>query len=453
MTDTITQPTPPDAVDGAARRSFLTVAMRADRPHTLPLRVCLDDHDELRIVRGRALGSALVAPRVRELQVDDPSMSSTHFRLRRIDGAWWLEDAPSRNGTAVDGVRVARGALRDGAVIEAGQSFFVFRTCETEASSELAIAAAIARPRGLVTLHPGLDDQLASLIRIAPAPLAVLIRGETGTGKELVARAIHEVSRRPGALVAVNCAAIPLDLLHAELCGARRGAYSGATSDRLGFVRAAEGGTLFLDEIAELAPGAQVTLLRILEERAVVPLGATQPVPVDVRFLSATHADVHAIGFRPDLLGRLAGFVIALPALRDRREDLGLLVASFLDDCGAPPDVSFALAAARRLMHGAWRLNIRQLRNSVTAAVLTGDRRIEAAHLPVDELPVAGADRASPSRPGQRSTITAEQLASLLRAHAGNISAVARALATSRTHVTRLMRRLGVDPSGNASST
>jgi transcriptional regulator of acetoin/glycerol metabolism len=451
MNNTTTQPTPQDNDLGTRRRSFLTVAMRADRPRTLPMRVCLDAHREVRITRGDALAFEITEPGVAELRVDDASLSGVHFRLRPMADGWWLDDAQSKNGTQVDGQRVDGVALGDGAVIEAGQTFFVFRSCPTHGSDDVVFARdLLTRPRGLITLHPGLADSFASLTRITPSELPILIRGETGTGKELVARAIHDLSGRPGALVAVNCASIPSDLLHAELFGARRGSYSGATMDRQGLARAADRGTLFFDEIAELSPSAQVTLLRLLQEREVVALGSTQAVPVDVRFIAATHADVHALGFRADLLGRLTGFVITLPPLRDRREDLGMLVAAFLDDNDAPADISLSLLAARRLMQGSWRLNIRQLRHSVTAAVLTGDRRIEGARFPVDEPPPPPAADPAP-RSGRRGAVTAEELAELLRAHAGNVSAVARVLATSRTQIARLMRRFGVDPTGNSS--
>ncbi|HMG21073.1 MAG TPA: sigma 54-interacting transcriptional regulator [Kofleriaceae bacterium] len=427
--------------------------MRADRPRTLPMRVCLDGHREAQITRGSTLARARSSsPRACEIQVDDGALSSVHFRLRAVPGGWWLDDAQSKNGTLVDGQRVDSIALRDGAVIEAGQTFFVFRACEAPPAGDVVHARELAgRPRGLGTLHPGLEDRFLSLARVASSRLPVLIRGETGTGKDLVARAIHELSARPGPLVAVNCASIPPDLLHAELFGARRGAYSGAIADRQGLARAADRGTLFFDEIAELPAGSQVSLLRLLQEHEVMPLGATQAVPVDLRFIAATHADVNAIGFRPDLLARLAGAVFTLPPLRERREDLGMLVAEFLEDCEAPADLSFSLAAARQVMHGAWRLNIRQLRHGVSAAVLSGDRQIDGARLSLDGLsPLSASDGSLAPRAARRGAVTGELLAGLLRTHAGNVSAVARVLATSRTQITRLMHRFGLDPWGNS---
>jgi DNA-binding NtrC family response regulator len=457
MTHTATQPTPPESDTPARSRSFLTVALRADRPRVLPVRVCLDGVDEVRIVRGDTFDAVPRETGVQEIRIDDPSLSGLHFRLRQDGGAWWIDDARSRNGTMVDGRRIERTErteLRDGAVIEAGHTFLVFRRCATLVSGDTTYARDVIRttPRGLATMHPVLEDRFTSLARITPSQLPVLIRGETGTGKELIARAVHQLSGRSGLLVAVNCASIPPDLLHAELFGARRGSYSGATSDRHGLARAADQGTLFFDEIAELSPRSQVTLLRLLQEREVVPLGGTQAISVDVRFIAATHADVHSFGFRADLLGRLSGFVIALPPLRERREDIGLLIASFLDDSDAAPDMHLSLPAARKLLLAAWLLNIRQLRHALSAAVLTGNRRLESEQLSFDDRSATSrSPEPAAAAPVRSSTarVSAAELGALLRTHAGNISAVARALSTSRTQVTRLMRRFGLDPAGN----
>lgn len=462
MSYSTTQPTPLDTEDGVRPRWFLTVAMRADKPRSLPMRVCLDDTDEVRIVRGDALAAVrdAAAPRSLTIRIDDGSLSSQHVRMIRGEAGWSVEDAGSRNGTLIDARRLGSGecyALHDGAVIECGQTFLVFRAHHAQVAADTVHARERAQvlPKGLVTMNPALEDSFAALERVTRSPLPVLIRGETGTGKELVAHAVHQLSQRTGPMVAINCASIPSDLLHAELFGARRGSYSGATADREGMVRAADGGTVFFDEIAELAPASQVTLLRLLQEHEVIPLGGTRAIAVDVRFVAATHADVHAIGFRTDLLGRLSGFVIKLPPLRDRREDIGLLIAAFLDECGADPELSFSLAAARKVMCGDWRLNIRQLRHAITAAVLSGDRRLEGERFRFDDTyDRAAASLAPAARPvapasGVRGRVGADELGELLRLHRGNLSAVARALITSRTQVTRLMRRFNLDASGS----
>src|SRR5262249_27344255 len=161
-----------------------------------------------------------------------------------------------------------------------------------------------------------------------------LIEGETGTGKEVIARAIHGLSGRPGPLVAVNCAALAPSIVQSELFGYRKGAFSGAADDRLGLIRSADRGTLLLHEIGDLAAPAQAAILRALQERRVMPVGSTGEVAVDVRFCAATHRRLQELvrsgDFREDLLARLSGFVIRVPPLRERREDLGLLISTII---------------------------------------------------------------------------------------------------------------------------
>jgi transcriptional regulator with PAS, ATPase and Fis domain len=192
------------------------------------------------------------------------------------------------------------------------------------------------------------------VLRIAPSSVPLLVRGETGTGKELMARAIHEASERRGAFVPVNCGALPRDLLESELFGHRRGAFTGASGDRSGLVRRAHRGTLFLDEIAELPPDSQVALLRVLQEGEVRPVGACEEITVDVRIVAATHQDLReriASGrFREDLYARIAGFEITMPPLRERREDLGMLIATLL--VPSPRDRDQLVPAARAVMAG-----------------------------------------------------------------------------------------------------
>ncbi len=223
--------------------------------------------------------------------------------------------------------------------------------------------------------------------RVAPAKSTVLITGETGTGKELVARAIHEQSPRASRLfVPINCAAIPSDLLESELFGHVRGAFSGAQADREGKLSAADGGTLFLDEIGEMEPRLQAKLLRALEEGVIEPLGSNRRVRVDVRVLASTNRDLEAAiragSFREDLFYRLNVFRIQLPALRERREDIGLLSAAFLGQFGrelGKGPLALSEAARTALEAYAWPGNVRELRNLMErAAVLVGGRDVEA---------------------------------------------------------------------------
>ncbi|AKQ64925.1 nitrogen assimilation regulatory protein [Myxococcus hansupus] len=244
---------------------------------------------------------------------------------------------------------------------------------------------------GIVGHGEGIHRVREDIVRVADLNVPVLIRGETGVGKELVARAIHESGpRRTGPFVSVNLGALAKELVAAELFGAQRGAYTGASRDREGFFRAAQGGTLFLDEVGEAPPEVQAALLRVLETGEIYPVGGHTPVPVDVRLVSATDAHLEARIqerlFKAPLLHRLAGFEILVPPLRERREDIGLLFHHFarqeLDATGeggrlttadprAEPWLPTALAV--RLVRHAWSGNIRQLRN-ITRQLVIGSR-------------------------------------------------------------------------------
>jgi transcriptional regulator with GAF, ATPase, and Fis domain len=387
-------------------------------------------------------------------------------------GKWILEDAKSKNGTFVNGAPVTRVELTDGDVVETGHVFFVFRSAEPLTGRAPADADASSLPSpalGLRTLVPGLEDSFAKLARVAASNVSVVVHGETGTGKELVARGVHQLSGRPGSFVAVNCGALPPALIESELFGHKKGAFSGATEERPGLVRAAHRGTLFLDEIGDLPAAAQPAFLRVLQEREVVPVGATQPVRVDVRLVSASHRNLDALvaegKFRADLLARLSGFTLDLPPLRARREEIGMIASDLLARMQpeGSRDVRFALDAGRALMLHHWPLNVRELEKCLGAAVaLAGDGRIEAEHLPlrVQQALELGddssldpgrqspeeerADRARPLNAAEQKH--RDELAALFREHAGNISAVARTLGKARVQIQRWVKRYGLDP-------
>src|SRR5262249_29775805 len=234
-------------------------------------------------------------------------------------------------------------------------TFFVFRNTpvEREAASDITDADLRVGAPALMTFDGALAERYATLERVAPTEVSVLLQGETGTGKELVARALHQMSGRSGAFVAVNCGALPPNLIEAELFGHRRGAFTGATGERLGLVRAADAGTLFLDEVGELPASSQAAFLRVLQEREVVPVGVDHPVKVDVRLCSATLRDLDALvasgQFRRDLYARLFGLTIVLPPLRQRRVDLGLLTRRLLARIRGGSEVRLSPAALRAL--------------------------------------------------------------------------------------------------------
>jgi transcriptional regulator with GAF, ATPase, and Fis domain len=386
-------------------------------------------------------------------------MSQTHACLRRAGNHWLIEDAHSKNGTRVNGAAVEQVVLADGDVLELGQSFFVFRDApgvEEGAPPVLEERDLRSFMPGLPTWLPGLARDLDGLESLARSRSPIVIRGESGTGKEVVARAVHEVSGRSGALVAVNCGAIAENLVESELFGHRKGAFSGADEDRPGLVRSADQGTLFLDEIGDLPPKAQTALLRVLQEREVLPVGATRPVKVDTRLVVATHRDLDAMvaggRFRADLLARIGGFNLSLPPLRERHEDLGLLIVALLRRLPreSAERVAFSRAAARSLFAYDWPLNVRELERALeVAVVLARAGPIELDHLPKALREVKRRGLAVPAAtsedPAEKQRRRKDELVALLRNHLGNVSAVGRALGKTRAQVHRWIKRFQID--------
>jgi Nif-specific regulatory protein len=308
----------------------------------------------------------------------------------------------------------------------------------------------------------------------AASPIAVLIEGETGTGKELVARGIHRASDRGGApFLAVNCAALPAELLESELFGHRKGAFTGAIADRVGIFEAASGGTIFLDEVGELPIGMQAKLLRVLQNGELTPLGTTQVRKVDIRVISATNRDLKAAvadhSFREDLYYRLATFPLAVPALRERAEDIPLLADHFLTGAVERHKKhvrGIESAAFDAMMQYEWPGNVRQLENEIERGVaLTLDgAAIEQRVLSKDVLgelggdpaPLLGGDSAAQVEDAAgeagdtkralaplkraRSAFEARYIAESLRRHDGNVSHTAEALGLSRVMLQKKMK-------------
>ncbi|HYV65792.1 MAG TPA: sigma 54-interacting transcriptional regulator, partial [Myxococcales bacterium] len=289
----------------------------------------------------------------------------------------------------------------------------------------------------------------------------ILIQGESGSGKEVLAQFIHERSRRTGPLVTVNCGALPEHLLEDELFGHVRGAFSGAHADRQGLFRAADTGTLLLDEVGDMPAGLQVKLLRVLEDHKVRPLGSEKEIPVDVRLVAATNRDLEALvaqgTFRQDLLGRLGLVSIRVPALRERKEDLGLLVRALLRQAAAPLDrIRFDLDALRLVLRYGWPLNVRELRRTLLAAVdlaalgEDGLAILRPHHLPesVRELRKDGPS-GEPAR-GRTDLTPAERelrdsIVDRLQQTNGNVAEVARQMQKGRTQIQRWIARYGID--------
>jgi sigma-54 dependent transcriptional regulator, acetoin dehydrogenase operon transcriptional activator AcoR len=432
----------------------LIVALDCDRPLTEPSRHLLDELDEVRFGRGDR--QICRAGRSLSLHMPDPRMSSDHGRLVREGAGWVLDDPRSKNGCVVNGHLTRRRALADGDLIELGHTFCMFRVAEPATGAPDLTASELAAPAPeLATFAGELERAFARCARIAATEVPVLILGETGTGKEVVARALHALSGRSGPFIAVNCGALPETLLEAELFGARKGAYSGAVLDRPGLVRSADGGTLFLDEIAELRGPSQAAFLRVLQEREVVALGDTRPVSVDVRFCAATHQHLDDMmesgGFRRDLYARLYGYVVELPALRQRREDLGLLVRALLQRTDGGERAKLTATSARMLFRHDWPNNVRELEKALASAVALADGR----SIVPDDLPepvrrepaprAVGSAARLPSTPPLDDDALRTRLVSLLESHEGNVAAVARAMGKERMQIHRWARRFGLD--------
>ncbi|MCE9579003.1 MAG: sigma 54-interacting transcriptional regulator [Deltaproteobacteria bacterium] len=421
-----------------------------DAPLAASWRWLLDGVDAVEI--GRAEGHA---PGVREgrtltVRVPDHRVSTRHAALERDGLGFALVDRGSKNGTRIDGAEVTRRVLVDGDVIELGRTFFVYRAALAVAADALDEVSVRPEAAGdLATIEPGLAAALAALADVAASDAPIVVTGESGTGKELIARAVHARSGRTGALVAVNCGALPDALLEAELFGHRKGAFSGALADREGLVRAADRGTLFLDEIGDLPLAAQAALLRVLQEREVVPVGATAAIAVDFRVVAATHRDLPTMvargEFREDLYARLAGFTMRLPPLRARRQDLGLIIGALIGRLAGAQAAAVRIdpAAALRLFAHPWPRNVRELEKCLgTALALAKGGPIRAAHVVLDP-PVTAVEVAAGGR-GTDDELRARLVAALAR-HGGNVSAVARDLDTTRMQIHRWAKRFAID--------
>ncbi|HYS09660.1 MAG TPA: sigma 54-interacting transcriptional regulator [Myxococcales bacterium] len=450
---TITQTRKPRR-DAATGQPHLFVVFRCDRPLEGGARISLSGADAVAI--GRA--QRLELERLREdgattlrIGVPDPRMSMQHARLQRVLGAWVVADAGSKNGTFCDGRRVERQQAPDGALLELGHTFFLFREAVAASPGDvLEPPSAGATPRGFATLVPAFEAELARIERIARSTVPVLLSGETGTGKEVIARAIHKLSDRPGQFQAVNCAAIAPNLVESELFGHKKGAFTSAVDEHPGAVRSSNHGTLLLDEIGDLPLPAQAALLRVLQENEVLPVGSSKAIPVDLRVLAATNRDLDQLAadqrFRPDLLARLAGYRCTLPALRERREDFALLSAAVLEAVGAPA-LTFSVEAARALLGYGWPLNVRELEKCLAAAAVLADGgQVELEHLPLTvRAPAPAPAPATPPQEGPDAE-RRDEIVKLLREHGGNVTAVARAMGKARTQVQRWLRRFRIDP-------
>jgi transcriptional regulator with GAF, ATPase, and Fis domain len=391
-----------------------------------------------------------------DILLDDPAVSRLHAEIEPGREGIWLRDLGSRNGSFVEGILVGSARVPDGARVRLGETEFQVRYAIHANAPDVW-----PEPRFGPLVGPStvMRQLFAKLHAIAQSQSPVLITGETGTGKELVARAIHEASpRREKPFVTVDCGALPEALLEAELFGHARGAFTGAVAARAGVFEEAEGGTIFLDEIGELPIGMQPKLLRVTEARTVRRVGESSHRAVDVRFIAATHRDlpsmVNAGAFREDLFFRLAVLPVEVPPLRAHLEDLPALVDRFMPSgvrAGVDPEM------LRELATRPWLGNVRELRNFVERAIAVGARSALAMKSGEREsvARVATSDVRAPlavslERPlrDQREEwlehLEREYVRGILAAHRGNVSAAAEATGLNRTYLHRLIRKFNL---------
>ena len=385
------------------------------------------------------------------LVLADPTVSRYHLEVHHGPDGLALVDLGSRNGTFVGALRIERAVVPPGTRVRIGASTLIVE----DAGARSVPGAAAAEPLpGLVAHSPAMREVAALARRLAAVQTSVLIEGETGVGKEVVARAIHDLGpRRAGPFVVVDCGSMPATLIAAQLFGHEKGAFTGADARRAGAFERADGGTLFLDEIGELPLDLQPALLGVLERHRFTRVGGAEPVDVDVRVLAATHRDlrgeVNAGAFRADLYFRLAVARVVIPPLRDRPEDLEPLVASLVERFTgvAPSGGDHPLAAAMdALRRQRWPGNVRELRNVVEAAVVLGELPDGAGAASAPPSPLSsGPAAALPSyRDAKAAALAAFErtyLAELLARAGGNVSAAARAANMDRPYLIQLLRR------------
>jgi two-component system, NtrC family, response regulator AtoC len=406
------------------------------------------------------------------LEGDSADLVISDLNMPAMNGLALLEEVRARHPgtlfimlTAHGDERIAVEALKLGAwhyipkpfdndeltaVVERAREFLALRHENQRLRAELAGSTG-----GIIGRAPALREGLRILDRVAPLDVTVLITGESGTGKEVFARALHDASpRQRAAFIAINCAALPGELIESELFGHARGAFTGADRDRDGVFAAADGGTLFLDEVGELSAPAQAKLLRVLEERTITPVGSTQSRAVDVRLIAATNRSLDVMArdgtFREDLLWRLSVVQLQLPPLRERREDIAALAAHFIAHFAerhGRPALPLDEAARRTLLAYDWPGNVRELRNALErAGTLAAAREIRVEDLPPRvrdadpaALPVADASRRNlPLRDLERAYIL-----EVLRQNNGNKSRAAEILGLDRKTLYRKLGEIG----------
>ena len=448
------------------------------RPTEITLRRC-----QLEVVKGDRLETHtferdtidLGAAEDNDLVLEDDTVSRYHCRVYQEGNHYLVRDLGSTNGTFVNRVRIREAFLKPGMSITLGTSEIRFGAYDEKFR---IVPSERSRFGDLI----GRDDKMRSIYaileKIAPTDATVVIEGETGTGKEVVARSVHQTSRRrSGPFIVFDCGAVPENLIESELFGHEKGAFTGAVSTRQGVFEMAHGGTVFLDELGELALDLQPKLLRVLEQREVKRVGGVKPIKVDVRVVAATNRDleeeVRAGRFREDLFYRLSVVRIHLPPLRDRKEDIPLLIQRFLKagrfnqlPDGARRVAQISRPTLDRLMDYDWPGNVRELHNVVERAVSFCETdTIEVRDLPdhlVGGRGLVGAPRPAAPETGEQGVVPdlgstfkdakeawvasfeKDYIEELLRRNEGNISHAAKEADIDRKYFRKLMKKYGI---------
>ena len=446
-------------------------------PHSLSgarLLVVDDDADMLRLLSLRLEGAGYQVTAVTsaetaltQLEIEHPQLVLSDVRLPGRDGLQLFDEIRKKHPSLPVILLTAHGTIPD-AVEATVRGAFAYLTKPFDGKLLLEkvayavnLGSTLAAPAasddswraGLLSRSGQMAELLAEAKLVAASDASILIRGASGTGKELLARALHNASHRAKApFIAVNCGAIPEQLLESELFGHVKGAFTGAVGNRDGLFQAADGGTLFLDEIGDMPLPLQVKLLRVLQERAVRQVGANQVKPVDVRILSATHRDLDEAmrdgQFREDLYYRLNVVTLSLPTLAERREDIALLANHFLQTLAAKyhkPLNGFAADALTALVGAPWPGNVRQLFNVVEQVCALATAPLVPLSLVQRALRVPSLEALSYNEAKQR--FERDYLIQLLRLTDGNVADAARLADRNRTEFYRLLQKYALTPS------
>jgi two-component system NtrC family response regulator len=436
----------------------------------------VDDEPGMRYFLHRALHRACAAVEVADsVEVADKLRRRHHFdlmivdiRLHNASGVAWLQSLRDQGDqTAV--IFITAFADLDMAIqaLRAGAADFILKPFRLEQMMSAVKRCAERRhmlrenillkrqmatlrpPRGIVGESDSIRQTMEMVERVAPSGTTILVEGETGTGKELIARAIHDASDRKGAFVALNCGSIPPELIESELFGHVKGAFTGAAQEREGLFQFASEGTLFLDEISEMSLNMQAKLLRVLEERRMRPVGAEREIPVSARMIAATNRtlseEVRVGRFRQDLFYRLEVVTLTVPPLRERLEDLPVLIDYFVDTLATElrvEPITLSYTEIDRLRDYRWPGNVRELRNTVERFLLLGQLPRDAGGIPADESPETAEQRASgfpTDWPLEK--VEEAHIRSVLAETGGNKAAAARRLGTSRKTLERKLKK------------